>query len=140
MPADFLIDVRAGVVFTKGVGVLRREDVLELQERLVAHPDFRPHFSQLVDSRDVSQVELSVEDLSELTAGTAFNSTSKRAMLVPSDVQFGISRIYQTYSELKGHTGFRVFRDTQKAFDYLGIDGVPPAEAFTRLVSPSRID
>jgi len=135
MPADFVIDVKLGVVFSKASGVLRHDEAWHHQARLVAHPDFRPHFSQLLDAREVVKVELTVEDLAQLTAPTVFDLTSRRVILVSSDLQYGISRMYETFSELKGETGFRIFRDAREAFAFLGIEGVPPADAYTHLVS-----
>jgi len=138
MPADFVIDVHAGVVFTKGAGVLGRDDVLQHNARLIAHPDFRPQFSQLMDVSAVSKIEISVKELEQLTIPTVFERTSRRAILVASDLQYGVGRMTEVFSEMNGQTGVRVFRDAQEAFAFLGIDGVPPADAFTRLVSLSH--
>src|SRR5262245_50507244 len=111
MPADFVIDVRAGVVFTKGAGVLRREDVLQHNERLIAHTDFRRHFSQLMDVSAVSKIEISVKELEQLTIPIAFERTSRRAILVSSDLQYGVGRMTEAFGEMNGQTGLRVFRD-----------------------------
>jgi hypothetical protein len=79
-----------------------------------------------VDVRAVSKIDLSVEDLEQLTTPTLFERTSRRAILVSSDLQFGVGRMAEAFSEMRGRTRVRVFRDAQEAFAFLGIGGVPP--------------
>jgi hypothetical protein len=135
MPADFIIDLERGVVFTKAVGDLVPADMWGHRERLLAHPDFRPELNQLMDLRDCSPTLLTAEQLLQLARPRVYSVASRRALLVSSDLQYGLSRMFETYCELEGETFTRVFRSEQEALDFLGITAVPPRAAFALLAS-----
>src|SRR5258706_14697093 len=102
MPAVFSIDAKLGVIFSKATGVFSRVEALDHIGRLFRQPDFRPEFNQLLDFREITKLELSGGDIRDLAARTIFSPRSKRAFVVSSDEQFGLSRMFGTHRALAG--------------------------------------
>lgn len=125
MPADFHVDAERRVVFSKGTGVLSQADVLDHMDRLMCHPDFLPEFDQLVDFRQLTKVALSSEEVRGLARRKIFSSQSKRAFVVATDLQFGLSRLFATYREFESEKGVSVFREMKEALDWLGLSEEP---------------
>lgn len=136
MPAIFHIDVQRGVVFSKANGVFSHTDALEHMERLSRHPDFRPAFNQLLDFRQVTSVVLSGEEVRALAQRAIFSESSRRAFVVSSDLQFGLSRMFGIYRELGGEEGIMVFREMNTALGWLGLSAEPDPKLFADVGSP----
>ena len=130
MPADFFIDTRLGVVFTKATGHLSWSDVANHMDRLAKHPDFRPEFKQLADFRQVTTVALSHDELRRLAKVPVFDARAQRAFVVSGDLQFGIARTFATYRELADEVGVTIFRDMAQALAWLSLPSEPEADRF----------
>jgi hypothetical protein len=104
---------------SSAAGVLTREDIQGHMDRLSADPDFDPRFSQLADFREITAVELGPEDVRQFAQRKIYSSTSRRAILVKDDLQFGLARMFETYRELNGETGIRVFRSFEEAMEWI---------------------
>ncbi len=128
MPADYQIDKTQGLVLSRASGVMLREDLIGHGERLRADPDFKPHYRQLWDFTELTKSELSYAELSVMAKINVFAPTSRRAILAPVDVVFGMARMFQTLRESEGETGIRVFRKRSEALRWLetGVDPAPP--------------
>jgi hypothetical protein len=109
------------MVFSKATGVFTVGDGLDHMDRLIHHPDFKPEFNQILDMREVTQVELSSEDLKKLAAKNIFANTSHRALLVTPGLQFGLGRIFATYREFAGETGIRILTDEKEAHSWVSL-------------------
>ena len=94
-------------------------DLLAHQEKLLADPDFSSDFSQFMDLTHVTKVELTNEELRRLAAGSIFSSASRRAILVSSDLVFGLSRMFEIFRETLVEKGIRVFRNLDDALDWV---------------------
>lgn len=121
MPADYFIDVDRHIVFSKGYGVFTYEEALGYMVRLASDPQFRPDFNQIVDCRDVSKAELTGEQVRDLAMRSGFNQTSRRAFVVSSDLQFGLSRMFGTYREVMHAGGIEIFQSMDEALKWLGL-------------------
>ena len=130
MPVELFIDGRVGVVFTKLTGTLRREELWDHRKQIQAHPDFRTNLQQWIDMRELTVVALSAEDIARFAGSTVFNQGSRRAILVASDLQYGLGRMFETYAP----GNFQLFREAQEACSFLGIPTEPPPEAFVTRV------
>jgi hypothetical protein len=135
MPADFYIDVTREMVFSKAIGVLGVTDCLDHMNRLQGHPQFRPEMNQIIDFCSVTEANLSHSELSFLARRTIFSARSRRAFVVASDLDFGLSRVFGTYRELQGEPGIRVFREMTQAMSWLDISVAADPRLFTRLDS-----
>src|SRR5260370_29810796 len=131
MPADFYIDAQHGIVYSKANGVLGRAKALDHMDRLSAHPEFRPEFNQLFDFRQVAKVELTPKQVRVLAMRKIFCERSKRAFVVSSDLQFGLSRVFEAYRNLAGEKGIRIFREMGEALSWLELSAEPDPKLFT---------
>ncbi|HTQ58723.1 MAG TPA: hypothetical protein VMI32_00745 [Candidatus Solibacter sp.] len=104
---------------SSATGVLNKEDALAHQNRLRADPDFDPAYSQLLDFRHVTQIELTAADIQQLAVSNIFSSESRRAFLVPNDLAFGLARMYEMLRESAGERGIRIFRDLDEALGWV---------------------
>jgi len=100
-------------------GVFTMADALGHQEKLLKDPDFDPSFSQLMDVTGVTTVELGGEDMRRLASRSIFSPNSRRAILVNTDLVFGLARMFEMLREDFGEQGIRVFRDLGDALDWV---------------------
>jgi hypothetical protein len=119
MSASYKIDKERRLVMTSGVGVLTKEDVQAHMDRLSSDPDFDPDFSQLADFREITVVEFGPEDVRQFAQREIYSPSSRRAFLVKNDLQFGLARMFETYRELNGESGIRVFRSFDEAMQWI---------------------
>jgi hypothetical protein len=136
MPADFFIDPKLGMVYSKATGIFGHIEALDHMTRLKRHPDFRPEFNQLFDFRPITKVELSNADVKDFASRTIFSADSKRAFVVASDLQFGLSRMFGTYREIAGEQGIMIFREMTEALSWLSLSAEPDPKLFKKLGSP----
>jgi hypothetical protein len=125
MPASHKIDKERNLVMSYALGVLNMEVILQHRSGLLADPEFDPSFSQLLDLTQVTKFDLTADDLRKLASQDLFSPKSRRAFLVPVDVGFGFSRMYEIISETAGQQGIRVFRNLQEALAW-AVDGELP--------------
>ncbi len=128
MPADYQIDKTQDLVLSRAWGALNRADLIGHGERLRGDPGFKPHYRQLWDFTEITKSELSYTELAAMAKISVFAPTTRRAMLAPVDVVFGMARMFQMLRESEGETGIRVFRKRSEALRWLetGVDPVPP--------------
>jgi hypothetical protein len=120
VPADHHIDLALGLVRTREWGEVSDEDLRSLYDRIRADPAFKPSYRQLCDLRDVTRITSSVETLRFLAQLELFAPGAKRAIVVGREVDFGLARLFQTYSEAEGGT-VEVFRNMTEAERWLGL-------------------
>ena len=119
MPASYKIDKKNRWVHTVHWGVLSRADFVSIVDRGLKDPDFDPSFGEIADFTEVTQVEVSGDDIRELAQKNIFSPHSRRAIVVPNDVIFGLARMYEILRDLQGETGIRVFRTLDEALDWV---------------------
>jgi hypothetical protein len=119
MPTFYKIDKDRKLVMSTGSGVLTLADALAHQEKLSKEPDFDPSFSQLVDLTQVTNLEFSSVDVRRLAQKSSFSPTSRRAVLVGSDIVYGLSRMYEAFRSISGEKGIRIFRDLNEALEWV---------------------
>ena len=126
MPIDYRVDHRQRVVFAEAHGPLSTEDFFNYQRDLGSHPELVA-YGELVDMSDAvlsPTAPVKLDDLAVLSARTdppAF--VAKLAIVAPSDLIFGMGRMYQAYRELTpGSTkAVGVFRTRAEALEWLGL-------------------
>jgi hypothetical protein len=122
MPATYSIDPQRRLVHSVASGVLTIHDVAEHYRLIRADPAFDPSFCQLADLRAVERIDLDPGALRSEALAPIFAPMSRRAFVGSSDVQFGMARMYGIYSE-GAQQLINVFRDLDRAMDWLGLDG-----------------
>jgi hypothetical protein len=119
MPAYFRIDKEHRLVLTTISGVFTLADGLAHQEKLLKDPDFAPTFSQLIDFTQVTKVQVGIEEVRRLAQTSIFSSDARRAILVNSELAFGLARMFVVFRESSGEKGVRVFRVLDDALSWV---------------------
>jgi hypothetical protein len=119
MPTFYKIDKERKLVVTIGIGFVRREDVLTLQDQMANEPEFDPSFSQVVNFALLANTDVGLADVQTFAQRDAFSVHSRRAIIVKGDVAFGLAKIFELSRQLAGANGIRIFRDPDEAFDWV---------------------
>ena len=119
MPSFYKIDKRRKLVMSSYSGVLTMADASGHQEKLRKDPDFDANFSQLFDVTHVTDVQLTAEDVRTLARAHVFSPDSRRAILVDSDLKFGLARMFEVLRDTMGEKGIRVFRNLDEALEWI---------------------
>jgi hypothetical protein len=107
------------LVLSRAWGRITRADVDAHQAEVLEHPSFDPQMRQFADLRAV-EFDVSGFDIQDLATRSVFSADSKRAVVVSSDVLYGLTRMWGALSE--GRTGnVRPFTDVDEACAWLEI-------------------
>lgn len=126
MPFHYQIDVQRRILFTTGEGIVTDADLRKLQIGLQNESDFQPGFSELINLQAVTSVEITGDGLRTIYRSDLFSKDSRRAIFAPTDVLYGMSRMYQIIDD-DSDTELHVFRDMAEARKWLGLEEVHPS-------------
>jgi hypothetical protein len=111
----------------KGHGTLTHEDILGYQRGVWSIPELAG-YDELMDMSHVEHIALPsterIRELARLSADMdAPTSTSRFAIVAPTDLAFGLGRMYATYRSLDDRSTKQVsvFRSREAALAFLGI-------------------
>jgi len=121
MPASYRIDVARRLVLSRAWGVFTAQDLYGHYTALSADPVFDPSFSQLVDLRDVEQVDMEPSVIRRHALERLFAAGAQRALVTSSDVAYELARMYGT-SAAYVPQNVRVFREMPDAEQWLGLE------------------
>jgi len=113
-----VIDVERGRVTTRAEGVVTAVELRDHQRELRGDDRFEPGFDHLLDLRSVTRFELTVAEVREISRVRVFGEGSRLAVVAPTDVGFGLSRMYEAFGELD-EDRYRVFRGIEDAEGWL---------------------
>jgi hypothetical protein len=113
LPAQHVIDVeRKRVVVTFG-SRLTVEDIARYTRLLQANAAFHPSFCEIVDLRQVEQLDLKADDFLQLADQIdPFSPDTKRAFVVQTSVQEHAARMHKV---LRAPRNIRIFRSLEEA-------------------------
>jgi hypothetical protein len=131
MPISYTIDRDHGIVFSRAWDVLTYPELREHYFRLAADPDFDPDFCQLADNRQVRRVEMTAQTLRQLAGITIFTEGRPRALVVPTETDYGLARMYAIFCETAGQN-VAVFREWTDALQWLVCTADVPAGSLPR--------
>jgi hypothetical protein len=120
MPYSFVIDPEHRLVISAAWGILRGEELVAHARALKAEPGFEPSFAQVADLRGITEVLVGSAGLLSLARHNPFGAGSRRAVIVATDVVFGMARMYGLMSD-DTPDELRVFREEAEALEWLGI-------------------
>jgi len=120
MPVTYHIDASRKLVISKATGILTAADMFVHQARLRSDPMFRPEYSQLADFTEVTEVQVTAEDIRGLATGSPFRARARRALVVPRPVLFGLARMFQAITEGQD-AEVRLFDNLAEASRWLGL-------------------
>ena len=104
---------------SSGGGLLNTDDLMGHQDRLLKDPDFNPSYSQLFDLTHITELQVGPEEVRRLAQRHVFSPTSRRAVVVKDDLQYGLARMFEIHRELAGESGIRVFRNLDDALNWI---------------------
>ncbi len=120
MATSYRIDKEAGVVYSSASGIATDEEFLSHQRLLSRDPDFRPHFRQLLDGREITELRVTPAGIRALIAGNPWGKGAKRALVAADDTAFGLARMFEL-GRPNPQDEFRVFRTIAEAREWLGL-------------------
>jgi hypothetical protein len=113
MNIDHEIDYTNRVVLITLSGAMVDQDLLDLARRIEQIPGMRSDFSILFDLRFADGKKITADGVRAIAARPQILSPqSRRGIVVPSLLGFGMARMYQLF---RGEDTTRVFRDYDKA-------------------------
>jgi hypothetical protein len=113
------IDRENRVVVLGVTGALDDDGLLQLVSQLRSDPEVKPDFALLIDLREADGVAVTSLGVRALSAQPlVLSPTSRRAVVVPSDLGFGMARMYEMLREDRGGVA-RAFRDLGEARRWL---------------------
>ena len=133
MKAGITVDVERRLVFTHATNPLTHDQVVDHRDRLRDHQGFEPDFDQIISFLDVTEVQVSADEVRRLASEPFFSPSSRRALVASSDELFGLSRMFGAHRELAGGSNIRVFRELRQAAEWIGADITLVEEVFGRL-------
>ena len=141
MAIEVVIDKAAGIAVFKLSGPLSAESFRSALDELVAHPDFTPGMNILAVFQPGSFARLSLADICsiseyETSKVEQLGAGYKLALVVSSAVDFGMSHMYQTWSEHYPRE-CRIFRSLDEARAWVSAD-MPVSGVRARRPLPSR--
>jgi hypothetical protein len=120
MPVKSVIDHERKLVISTAWGVLTAAEAFSHRDGLASDPEFRPEYDQLIDFTATTKIQMDAENLRSLAQRNFFSSSSRRAVLVNSNVAFGIARMLVTFRELAGaKEEMGIFRDHDEAMRWI---------------------
>ena len=132
MPIAHRVDHKLRLVVAVGYGTVTAEDLFAYQREVASRPD-AAGYDELVDMTPVIHIVAEesprARDLASLAASTDRPEVRTRfAIVAPTDLAFGLGRMYQSYRENEPRTTKQVavFRTMEEACRFLGVE--PPLE------------
>ena len=109
------IDRTNRVVVLAVSGTLDDDELLQLANQLRSDSEVKPDYALLIDLREASGVAVTSLGVRALSAQPlVLAPTARRAVVVPSDLGFGMARMYEMLRDERGGV-VRAFRDLEEA-------------------------
>ena len=99
MSVEITIDAGRRRIRSRLSGRLSRETLQRYYEALYSHPLFQPDMAEIFDVSEVTELDLTADEIRDFSATTASNPSQGRGMRVaivaPTDLTFGLARLYE---------------------------------------------
>ena len=131
MPCTYDIRTRDRLILNRHIGDLHTQEVMDLSARLRTDPLFDPYFPIIQDFRAVVTDNIDFAGMISITSDikrfrTATTPPLRMGLLAPSDVSYGMSRMFQTLMQNVPNASIVVER---KCTDLVAAMGLPPVTA-----------
>jgi hypothetical protein len=117
MPLQYTVDPAKRLVISNDTAPLTPPEIRQFFRDLSADPRFHPNFNQLHHMQAGALAAMHYNDLASVKEFDPFSQTSLRAIIVESEVDYGMVRMYEL---LRGGS-MRVFRSEREAREFLGL-------------------
>jgi hypothetical protein len=119
MPVTYTLDPSRGQITCAGQGIVTKDELDQHIQRLQSDPLFDRGYRQFWDLTDVIRIDLTFPDMMWLAEKNFFAPMTPRAFLAPTDVTFGIARMFEMLRQARGENGIRIFRERHEALAWL---------------------
>ena len=120
MPCGYIIDLARSLVLSRGWGIVTDRELLAHVRALTIDPRFVRNLHQLADLRDVTDVEVTAATIRKMASLNPYGDGSRRAVVVTSDLLFGMARMYQILRD-EPTDELEIFRTLDDALRWLEI-------------------
>ena len=126
MPCTYDIRTRDRLIVNTVSGELHTQDVMDLSARLRADPLFDPYFPIIQDFRKVEKDNIDFAGMISITSDikrvrTATSPPLRMGLLAPSDVSYGMSRMFQTLMQNTPNASIVVERNCDDLIAAMGL-------------------
>jgi len=123
MPIETKYDSTIDAIVMKATGKITYEDISDLAENLVAHPEFRMNINQLFDNTD-GEFDLSTNEIERIaqdfmSISELLGQERRFAVAVSRDVDYGMMRQYEVFFQADPEVEVRGFRSLDEARQWL---------------------
>lgn len=115
------IDAERKIVLCRAWDVLTNEDLHKHYEDIRADPAFKRTYRQLGDLREVNRLTADTAAIAAAASLQVFAPGTRRALIAPTDITFGLARMFASYAEDVGQL-VRVFREAEDAQAWIAAD------------------
>jgi hypothetical protein len=123
MPIDYHLDNELNIRVATYTGVVTDEVLIQACTSLLKDPNYRPDMNGLADLSRVERLDVSqhalVQCIEMYAPIDALGVRSRLAIVAPSDVTYGLSRMYELLRGDEGPEEVHVFRDVTEAKRWL---------------------
>ena len=125
MSARYEIRPESGLLLTTFSGVVTGREFIALYRSIFDDPAWRAGIDEFADLRDVTRLDVDRRALDEVHTLTrrAYRDADvgfRTAVIAPSDLSFGVARIYEAVAE-DGPENVSVFRSADEGRAWLGV-------------------
>lgn len=115
------------------------EEAETFSKNLRSDPHFSSNYDAVVNNTHLKQ-KYTQDEIQKLSKPRIDKNihTGKIAIIAPSDIMFGLSRMHQTLSEVEMPYNLHVFRDTASAMKWLGKDGFDIENIFNEIIKDRK--
>jgi hypothetical protein len=112
-----------GLILIVPSGATNEDEIIVLSKRLRADPEFSHNYDALVDNTHLDQPPTG-EELRQLAEprSQAGGPDTKLAVIAPTDITYGTSRMHQMLAESRNPLQIQVFRDRSSALKWLSAE------------------
>lgn len=129
MPFSFVVHKDLRLVISSGYDCLSWSEIKDCQDLTRTDSNFNPVFNQIVDLRSVTGFDMTTEHARVLARRRIFSFASKRAFVVSRPAEFGMVRMWETFTELSDNPSqIQIFYDLSLALKWLKLASLPPMD------------
>ena len=106
-------------------GIMSTEVILAYIQGVLTHQDFQPGLIEFIDLGAVSEWRLSISEVEKITQFDNVDMTPikriiKTGIYAPTDVAYGMARMYQSLAE-RYHAHIFISKHLEETLQYLGL-------------------
>ena len=99
---SYRIDPDRRLIVVTYIGAVTLADIVAAQQMARADPAFDPAFAVLMDGLHADFSALTAQDLAKIASRTPSSQGGRRAILVNSQLNYGLARMFSSISEAQG--------------------------------------